>query len=161
MHPEYAKRMGVRPICYIIPPVTPKATSNDNSLSLTLAAWMLAILGWGGLALLVLNTDPRIGPLPIWGFFVLWLMALTGTAVPFVRYLNRRFAREAPPPHAILRQALWVGFFGATSAWLQRSGLFNSVTAALLLIALIGVEIFLRLRERAHWAPDASDDESA
>lgn len=125
-----------------------------QALSLTLAAWALALLGWGGLAGLIINVDPRVGPLPIWGFFVLWLMAFTGTAVPFVAYLNRRFGREPAPPNVILRQSLWVGLFMATGAWLQRSSLLSSATAGLLLIALVGVEWFLRLREQAQWAPD-------
>lgn len=132
-----------------------------NSLSLTLAAWALALLGWGGLMGLIINVDPRVGPLPIWGFFVLWLMALTGTAVPFVHYLNRRFSREPVPANVILRQSVWVGFFAATCAWLQRSGLLSSVTAGLLLVVLAAVEWFLRLRERAQWSPDQSPDEPA
>ena len=132
-----------------------------NSLSLTLAAWTLALLGWGGLVGLIFNVDPRVGPLPIWGFFVLWLMALTGTAVPFARYLNRRFAPGPVPADVLLRQSMWVGFFGATCAWLQRSNLLNSATVALLAVALIGVEWFLRLRERAEWSPDQPSDESA
>jgi hypothetical protein len=137
--------------------------SPDDNLSLTLAAWILAIIGWSGLAMLIVYFNPRLGPLPIWSFFLLWLMALTGTAVPFVRYLNRRFAREAAPANVILRQALWVGVFGATCAWLEldANNLLNSVTVALVLIALIGIEVFLRLRERAHWAPESPDDESA
>lgn len=133
-----------------------------NSLSLTLAAWALALLGWGGLVGLIINVDPRVGPLPIWGFFVLWLMAFTGTAVPFVRYLNRRFSPEPAPASVILRESIWVGLFMATGAWLQRSNLLGSATAGLLLIALVGVEWFLRLRERAEWAPDqAPPDEPA
>jgi hypothetical protein len=125
-----------------------------DTLSLTLTAWALALFGWGGLIGLVINVDPRIGPLPLWGFFVLWLMALTGTAVPFVSYLTRRFSRQMPPAGVILRTALWVGFFGATCAWLQRSGLLNGATVALIAIALIGVEWFLRLRDRSRWSPD-------
>jgi hypothetical protein len=134
---------------------------NANAWSLTIAAWILALLGWGGLIGLVFNVDPRVGPLPIWGFFVLWLMALTGTAVPFVSYLNRRFSREAVPANVLLRQSIWVGLFGAACAWLQRSSLLSSATVALVLIALIGVEWFLRLREHAHWSPDQPTDESA
>lgn len=147
---------------YIISAVTDQPSADDN-LSLTLAAWILVIIGWSGLAMLILYSNPRLGPLPLWSFFLLWLMALTGTAVPFVRYLNRRFARDAAPAHVILRQALWVGVFGATCAWLELdvNNLLNSVTVAIVLIALIGIEVFLRLRERARWAPESPDDESA
>ncbi len=136
------------------------SSTSENPLSLSLAAWMLAVIGWGGLAGLVLNVDPR-SPLPVWAFFLLWLMAITGTAVPFVRYLNRRFAREAAPEAVLLRQSLWVGFFGAACAWLELSNLLSPATAVLLVAGLAGVEWFLRLRERARWAPDSDDDEPA
>lgn len=129
--------------------------------SLTIAAWVLALLGWGGLVGLVFNVDPRVGPLPVWAFFVLWLMALTGAAVPFASYLNRRFSPEPVPAYVRLRQAVWVGLFGAACAWLLRSSLLGSATVGLILIALIGVEWFLRLRERARWSPDQPTDESA
>ncbi len=129
-------------------------SESANTVSLNLTAWALALFGWGGLIGLIINVDPRLGPLPLWGFFVLWLMALTGTAVPFVSYLSRRFSRQRPPASVILRTALWVGFFGATCAWLQRSGLLNGATVAPIAIALIGVEWFLRLRDRSRWSPD-------
>jgi hypothetical protein len=127
-------------------------------LSVTLTAWALAFIGWGGLAAVVLNTDPRSGFFPIWAFYALWLMAATGTALPFVRYLSKRFTGSTPPG-TMLRTSVWVGFFFATCAWLQLSRLLNAATAALLLIALIGVEWFLRLRDRSRWEPD--DDEPA
>ena len=37
----------------------------------------------------------------------------------------------------------------------------RTATVALLAVALIGVEWFLRLRERAEWSPDQPSDESA
>ncbi len=133
----------------------------DNPLSLSLAAWLLALLGWAGLAALVFKIDPRTGSLPIWFFFVLGVMALTGTAVPFVRYLNRRFALTPVPPTVHLRQSLWIGLFGATCAWLLKSGILSLATALLLGAGLGGVEWFLRMRERSRWTPDADSDESA
>ncbi len=135
--------------------------ASDNPLSLTLAAWLLALLGWAGIASLVFNVDPRTGSLPIWSFFVLGVMALTGTAVPFVRYLNRRFARMPVPPAVHLRQSLWIGLFGATCAWLLKSGILSLATTLLLGAGLGGVEWFLRMRERSRWTPDADSDESA
>jgi hypothetical protein len=107
---------------------------------------------------LIFNVDPRLGPLPLWAFFVLWLMALTGTALPFVRYLNRRFGGGAPAPAGVLlRQSLWVGFFGATCAWLQKGGLLTTAIALLLAAGLGGVEWFLRMREQARWTPEADE----
>ncbi|HLE27588.1 MAG TPA: hypothetical protein VI793_05695 [Anaerolineales bacterium] len=128
--------------------------NSENPLSLTLAAWMLALIGWLGLLGLIFNVDPRLGVLPVWIFFVLWLMALTGTAVPFVAYLNRRFAPALAPPSVLLRQSIWVGLFGATCAWLQKGGLLNPAIAALLAAGLGGVEWFLRWREASRWTPE-------
>jgi hypothetical protein len=133
-------------------------STSTQPLGYTLAAWALALLGWGGLAGLFVYINPNIGPLPWWSFYVLLLMAITGTAVPFAHLLNRRFVREAVPAAVILRQAMWAGVFVTTTAWMQRSGLLNPATIVLLLIALVGVEWFLRLRERARWAPLDDDD---
>jgi hypothetical protein len=143
----------------------------ENHLSLTLAAWIMAFLGWAGLIYLIFVADlapagspsrPVPGSFPVWLFFVLGFIALTGTAVPFVRYLNRRFARTPVPPAVILRQSLWFGFFGATSAWLLKSGILSLATVLLLGAGLGGVEWFLRMRERSRWTPELDEpDEPA
>lgn len=133
-----------------------------DSLSFTLTSLLLALIGWGGLTNLVLTVDPRKSLFPLWLFFVFWLVALTGTALPFVRYLNRRFAHALPPINVMLRQAIWVGLFGATIAWLQKGGILNLAIAALLVAGLGGVEWFLRWRETSRWTPETETaDESA
>ncbi len=139
-----------------------------NYLSLTVTTWVLALAGWGGLAWLVsapltptgdiYHPIPGLGP--HWLFFVCWLAALTGTALPFVRYLHQRFAKVQPPPGVLLRQAMWVGLFGATCAWLQIGHILNLALVALVAAGLGGVEWFLRMRERARWNPDVPDESS-
>ena len=137
-----------------------------NYLSLTLTTWVLAVAGWGGLAWLVTTPLAATGDLyhpipglgPRWLFFVCWLAALTGTALPFVRYLHHRFARVPTPSAVILRQALWVGLLGATCAWLQIGHILNVALAALIAAGLGGVEWFLRMRERSRWNPDTPDE---
>lgn len=129
-------------------------------LGLTIASGFLAVVGWAGLVMLVTSAIPETGPR--WAFFVLWQMALTGTALPFVRFLNQRFARGPVLAGVLLRQALWVGFFGATCAWLQMGRTLTAATGLLLAAGLGGVEWFLRMREGSRWQPaSASDDESA
>jgi len=131
--------------------------SSPHPFSLTLASMVLALLGWGGLVYIISpigNYIPDTGPR--WFFFVCWLTALTGTALPFVRYLNRRFGQQAVTPSVVLRQALWVGFFGATCAWLQIGRTLNIYTALLLAAGLGAIEWFLRMRERSRWTPDES-----
>jgi hypothetical protein len=123
-----------------------------------MAAFVLAVAGWVGLGYLVLNTIP--GTAQRWLFFVAGLMALTGTAAPFVQFLNRRFAGPTVPPAVLLRQSLWVGFFGATCAWLQIGRTLNLSTTLLLAAGLSAIEWFLRMRERSRWDP-GTDDEPA
>ena len=124
----------------------------------SIASWLLFLGGWGALAYLVQNSLPSPGPR--WLFFVLLLIALTGTAAPFVRYLNRRFAHGPVPAAVLLRQSLWVAFFAATCAWLDIGRTLNLNTALLLAAGLAGIEWFLRMRERARWDP-GTDDEPA
>jgi hypothetical protein len=120
---------------------------------LTSALFLMAV-GWGGLALLILVYE--VPPLvwARWGFFALWFTALTGTALPIMYFLNLRFPSDPPvEPHAIVRQAMWVGVYGAVLAWLQ----LGRVMAFWMWIGLggglLGVEYLIRLREQARWQP--------
>ncbi|MBI3244785.1 MAG: hypothetical protein HYZ49_21105 [Chloroflexi bacterium] len=131
-----------------------KDSPASPSLSLTLAAWFLALAGWAGVIYLTNFTIPTVGPR--WLFFAVWFTALTGTAIPFARYLNLRFGKTLPPESVLLRQSIWVGLFGATCAWLQLGRVLNWATALLLAAALVAIEIFLLLRARSRWRPDGS-----
>ena len=59
-----------------------------------LSALALMLVGWGGLYFLITETLPYVWPR--WGFFVLALMALTGTILPIVYFFHRRFPGEKP-----------------------------------------------------------------
>ncbi len=116
----------------------------------------LMLVGWGGLVLLifVLNVPPLVWAR--WGFFALWFTALTGTALPIVYFLNLRFPSDPPvEPHAIVRQALWVGVYGATLAWLQLGQLATLWVWVGLGAGLVAIEYVIRSRERARWTPPA------
>ncbi len=127
-------------------------------------ALFLSIGGWGGLALLIWKTLPTIWPR--WGFFALLTLALTGTALPVVYFLHRRFPTEPPAePHVIVRQAIWVGVYGSTLAWLQLGRVVTLWVAFGLATGLIVLEGLIRLRERSRWEPpeapsSANDPES-
>lgn len=112
----------------------------------------MTFVGWAGLLIVLVFSLPTVGPR--WLFFVLWLMALTGTALPFVSFLNRRFAKTQTPNNVILRQSIWVGIFGATCAWLQLGRALNWATGILLAAALMAIEVFILLRARSQWNPD-------
>ena len=112
------------------------------------AGFILAVAGWAGMGYLVFNTLPLA--LPRWLFFMCLFMASAGTVLPFVRFLNVRFTRHTVPGRVILRQSIWVAMFVTASAWLLIPRLLNWISSFFLALSLIVIEIFLRLRERAH-----------
>ena len=119
---------------------------------------LLMVVGWGGLYFIVTQTLPYVWPR--WGFFVLLLMALTGTALPIVYFFHRRFSDEKPSEaNVIVRQALWFGVYGATLAWLQMDGLVTIYVILGLAAGLAAIEYFTRLREKAHWKPPVPSDD--
>jgi hypothetical protein len=122
---------------------------------------LLMIIGWGGLALLLNFTLPFV--LPRLAFFILAVMALTGTALPITYFFNRRFPSEPPATsNVIVRQALWVGIYGATLAWLQLGRLVSLWVWMGLAGGVIAAEYLIRLREKARWRPpETADDDAA
>ncbi len=114
---------------------------------------VLTIIGWGGLFLVIQTTLPTLGPR--WLFFFLGVLALTGPALPIIYILNKRFPGEPPVEDmAILRQALWVGIFGSTVAWLQLGRVLTGVLALVLAAVFVLIEFLLRLFERSRWKPN-------
>jgi hypothetical protein len=119
---------------------------------------LLMIVGWGGLYYLITQTLPFVWSR--WGFFVLTLMAITGTLLPIVYFFHRRFPSENPAEaNVIVRQALWFGIFGATLAWLQLGRLVTVYVVLGLAGGLLTIEYLIRLREKAHWKPPLTSDD--
>ena len=113
---------------------------------------VLIVLGWGGLFFLFNFTVPTLGPR--WFFFFFLVAAFTGTALPIAVFLNRRFPSDPPARvQVILRQALWVGIYAATLAWLLFGRVFNFALALIIALVLAAIEWYLRLRERTRWEP--------
>ena len=113
----------------------------------------LCTIGWGGLILLVFLTLPTLGPR--WLFFFLVTLALTGTALPVMYFLNRRFPSDPPVESGIiLREAMWVGVYASLVSWLQMGRVLTSGLLVVLGVGLILVEFLLRLSERSQWSPE-------
>jgi len=104
-----------------------------------------------GLYFLINYTLPTLAPR--WAFFFLATLALSGTALPLVYFLHRRFSKDFPPANVIVRQALWVGIYGATLAWLQLGRVANLSIVIGLALGFIAIESLIRLREKAQWTP--------
>ncbi len=120
-------------------------SEQQHQYGLNFAAGVMFLVGWGGLYFLIQNILPTPGPR--WMFFVLFYIAVTGTSLPFLRLLNRRFVSEVTPDSVILREGLWAGLYATTCAWLQIPRVLNWPIALLLALAIIVIEGFLRLRE--------------
>jgi hypothetical protein len=120
---------------------------------LLVSALVMAVIGWPGVILVVVATLPTIGPR--WLFFFLLSLALTGTSLPFVWLLHRRFDSQRVPAPVLLRQGLWVGLFGCLCIWLQINRSLNPSLALLIAAGLVAFEWLLRLRERSTWRPEA------
>jgi hypothetical protein len=114
---------------------------------------LLLAIGWGGLFTLFNFTEPFL--LPRWVFFFLVVVAFTGIALPVSSFFNYRFPSDPPATvRVILRQALWAGVYATTLAWLLYGRVFNLGLAAILAIAFMAIEWFIRLREKTRWNPE-------
>ncbi len=115
---------------------------------------LLFLIGWGGLAALVIYTLPTLGPR--WLFFFLGVIALTGTSLPLVYFLNRRFPSTPPAePGVFLRQSIWIGIYGTALVWLQLGRMLTLTVAVIIAGVLVLIEGLLRMREISRWKPGA------
>lgn len=115
-------------------------------------ALILMVIGWGGIYLIGANATPNGGTRWLW--FFAGVLAIVGTVMPVVAFLNRRFpSLPAATPLVIVRQSLWIGVYGAVIGWLQIGRVLTVALAVLLAVGLILIEWLLRLRERSQWKP--------
>ncbi len=127
---------------------SPTPHTPPDHAGILVAALVMATAGWIGLWLLVTTTLPTA--FPRWLFFVFLYLGVTGTVLPFVRFLNMRFTGEdSPPPSSgvVLRQSILIGLFVVACAWLQIPRVLNPVIAFFLALSLIVIEVFLHVRE--------------
>ena len=125
------------------------------------ASLFMELTGWGGLYLIIFTYEIPPVVWARWLFFIFWVMALAGAALPIAYFFNRRFPSDPPAePHTIVRQAIWVGVYGATLAWLQLGRVLTLWGIFGLGIGLASIEYFIRIREQAQWKPpQIADDE--
>ncbi|MFQ3567624.1 MAG: hypothetical protein SNJ59_11555 [Aggregatilineales bacterium] len=131
-----------------------ESSTPPDHVGVLIAAVIMMVGGWAGLYHLITTELPRVGPR--WIFFVLLHIAVVGTVLPFVRYLNVRFTpvhRELPPGGVIVRQSVWIGLYVVTCAWLQIPRVLTLPIAFFLALAFIIIEVFLRSREIVNERP--------
>ena len=119
---------------------------------------LIAMIGWVGLFFLIQYTQPFLGPR--WLFFFLLSMAVSGTALPIVYFLNIRFPQTPPASTNILvRQSVWFAIFFDLLAWLQLGRILNSILVVVIAIGIIVIENLIRLVERSRWQPSQEQNE--
>lgn len=133
---------------------------NSSFLPYLTSAISLFILGWGAAAVAIFSLTPTV-----WARWLLFFgstLGLTGMAMPATWFLNLRFPSEPPAgPHVIVRQAIWVGVYGAVLAWLQQARLVTIWTSLGLGLGMIAIEYLIRMREKAHWQPKLIPEEQS
>ena len=116
------------------------------------SAIILFVLGWGSAVFSVISLTPTVWAR--WLFFFGGTLGLISLALPAAWFLNLRFPSEPPAgPTVIIRQATWVGVFGALLTWLQQERLVTVWTTLGLIAGLCAIEYLVRLRERSRWQP--------
>ena len=130
---------------------------NTSFRSFIIPTLLLIFGGWGGVAALILFTEPLVWMR--WALFALLFLALTGTALPIVYFFHLRFPSVPPAgPRVIVRQAQWVGVYGLVLLWLRWGSLLTLWLMLGFAGGLLAIEWLIRLRERSRWSPPASDD---
>jgi hypothetical protein len=146
------------------------AAAPSGARALTVLGLLLAGLGWCGLLALATSIypngqSPSELPLPrpgdAWTYLadansgilllasLLLVLAMTGTALPFTWFLNRRFSRDGRPhAGAALRQAVWVGLFAVVLLWLRANQTYSTTLMVITGGALVLVEVLMALRQR-------------
>lgn len=148
---EQGQRVIIEAMSDMHPPTSLPERIPPDHRGVLAAGLLMMVIGWLGLYQLVTTSLPRIGG-PLWLFFLLLHLAVTGTVMPFVRYLNVRFTpvdAALPPGGVIVRQSIWVGLFVVACAWLQIPRALSWPVAFFLALVFIVLEIFLRSRELA------------
>src|SRR5215475_10588911 len=83
-----------------------------------IAAGIMAGVSWVLLYFLINGMKPLA--FGRWLFFILVYIAVTGTVLPLLWYLNQRFSRMTPVTGGVLlRQGMWCGLFAVMIGWLQ------------------------------------------
>ena len=122
------------------------------------SAISLFVLGWGAAAIANFSLTPTLWAR--WLLFFGGTLGLTGLALPVTWFLNLRFPSEPPSgPYVIVRQAIWVGVYGAVLVWLQQVRLVTLWSSLGLAAGLIAIEYLVRMREKARWQPKPIPDE--
>jgi hypothetical protein len=118
----------------------------------------LLVIGFGSAAIAIFALTPTVWAR--WLLFFGGTLGFTGLALPATWFLNLRFPSEPPAGSLVfVRQAIWVGVYGAVLTWLQQVRLVTLWTGLGLAFGLVAIEYLIRMREKARWQPKPIPDE--
>jgi hypothetical protein len=129
--------------------------SNDGPTTRTVLpiSLILAVPGWIWLIYLVTQTLPDLGSR--WMFFAAVMIALTGSSIPIIAYLNRIIKLFGPATYEIVvREGILVGLYAGILLWLNKGQILNFGVALILAVGIFLVEVLLRIRNRSQWRPN-------
>jgi len=126
-------------------------------LPVLLTSLFLTVTGLGGLAVIIINTVPTLGPR--WRFYFFLFLSISGLSMPATDFLNRRFpSRPRAGANVIVRQSVWVGVYGCILAWLQFGRILNSGLVLFLATGIIAIELLIRMNERSRYELTVHDE---
>ena len=115
---------------------------------------ILAVPGWIWLIYLVTQTLPDLGSR--WMFFAAVMIAVAGSSIPIIAYLNRIIKPFGPATYeTIVREGILVGLYAGILLWLNKGQILNFGVAIILAVGMLLVEILLRIRNRSQWHPNS------
>ena len=113
---------------------------------------IFALGGWAGAIFLVLFTLPYLAYR--WLFFVAFMIAISGSVLPILGYLHMRFpSKPLARMETVVREAWMLGFYGDLLLWLQMGRVLTFPISLFILVCLIVLEFFIRIRENSRWLP--------
>jgi hypothetical protein len=119
--------------------------------AITLLIFLIALVGWAGLAYLVFNYVPD--PWTVGLAVCLVFVAVAGTVMPPVHFLNYRFSQQAESGDGspsdgwtVYRQSGMVGLLAALCCWFQVMRVLNWIIVILLVGVIVLIEVFFRSR---------------
>lgn len=129
--------------------------TESNSFRPFLPAFIVLILvGAGGLAFTLFVMLPTIGPRWLFYFFVVILIA--ALSLPLAWFLNLRFpGKPRADAGVIVREACLPAICGAVLLWLQMGRMLSFSLGAVICVASILIEVFLRLWEQSRASMEA------
>jgi hypothetical protein len=113
---------------------------------------LFAVCGWSGSIYLVVTTLPYLGNR--WLFFLFFMMAVSGSTLPFIGYLHMRFpSKPLVKMETVIREALILGFYADFLLWLQMGRVLTLPVSLFILVCLGVLELLIRIREGSRWTP--------